>query len=179
MQILEMTTGMARGDEPAYAAFHLEYQPRLYRYVYVLVGGQPDEALDVTQETLLRVIRHVRQFSSEQVFWDWLTCLARSAATDHGRRSSRWARLLRTLWSRPPRAIPTRPAEDVIPLLQRAISLLSADDQELLAGKYAGRSVRELASEAGLSEGAIESRLVRLRSRLREQVLEWKRHEPE
>ena len=172
MHILEMTTGMARGDESAYAAFHRAYQSRLYRYVYVLVGGKPDEALDVTQETLLRVIRHVRLFHCEQVFWDWLTCLARIAATDHGRRSSRWARLLRTLWSQPPPVVPPRPDEDVIPQLQRAIALLPADDQTLLTAKYAGRSIRELAAETGLSEGAIESRLVRLRSRLREQVLE-------
>ena len=179
MHISEMTTGMARGDEPAYAAFHREYQPRLYRYVYVLVGGKPDETLDVTQETLLRVIRHVRPFSDEQIFWDWLTCLARSAAADHGRRASRWARLVRTLWSPPPATTPTDLTPEITPLLQRAIALLPADDQALLAAKYGGRSVRDLAADGGLSEGAIESRLVRLRARIREQVLEWKRHEPE
>ena len=179
MHIAEMTTGMTSGDEHAYAVFHREYQPRLYRYVYVLTGGRPDETLDVTQETLLRVIRHVRPFSCDQVFWDWLTCLARSASTDHGRRTSRWTRLLRTLWSQPPVAAAPSLTEEITPLLKRAIALLSPDDQSLLTARYAGRSVRELAVEQGLSEGAIESRLFRLRARIREQVLEWKRHEPE
>ena len=174
-----MTTGMARGDEDAYARFHREYQPRLYRYIYVLVRGRADAALDVTQDTLLRVIRHAREFHCEQVFWDWLTCLARSAATDHGRRSSRWIRRLRSLWSRPPTVPPTCAVEDVAPLVERALALLPEDDQALLTSKYTGRSVRELASERGLSEAAIESRLVRLRARIREQVLEWKHHDPE
>ncbi len=179
MQLSEMTTGMAHGAEDAYARFYQEYQRRLYRYVYVLVGGRADEALDVSQDTMLRVMRHIREFHSEPVFWDWLTCLARSAATDSGRKASRWARLLRTLSDQPPVTPPMTPPEDMAPLLQRALTMLSEDDQALLSAKYSGRSVRELAVELGQSEGAIESRLVRLRARIREQVLEWKRHEPE
>ena len=179
MHITEMTTGMVRGDEDAYAVFHREYQPRVYRYIFVLLAGRLDETLDVTQETLLRVIRHVRPFSCEQVFWDWLTCLARSAAADHGRRTSRWARLLRILWSQPPAANTQPELEEITPFVERAIALLSTEDQSLLAAKYSGSSVRELAIERGLSEGAVESRLFRLRARIREQVLEWKRHESE
>ncbi len=63
--------------------------------------------------------------------------------------------------------------------VQRSVALLPEDDQTLLAAKYSGRTTRELAQERGQTEGAIESRLVRLRARIREQVLEWRRHEAE
>jgi RNA polymerase sigma-70 factor (ECF subfamily) len=179
MQLHEITLGMTRGDETAYSLFHQEYHPRIYRYVYVLVSGRSDEALDITQETLLRVIRHIREFHSEEIFWDWLTCLARSAAQDHRRKSGRWARWLKQIWTPPPACPPRCPEVDVTQFVQRAVALLPEDDQILLAAKYSGRTTRELAHERGQTEGAIESRLVRLRARIREQVLEWRRHEAE
>lgn len=179
MQLHEITLGMTRGDETAYSRFHQQYHARIYRYVYVLVSGRNDEALDITQETLLRVIRHIREFHSEDIFWDWLTCLARSAAEDQRRKSGRWNRWLRQLWTPPPAIPPRCPEVDVTSYVQRAVALLPADDQALLAAKYSGRTTRELALEQGQTEGAIESRLVRLRARIREQVLEWRRHEAE
>ena len=173
-----LTRRMARGEEMAFASFHEAYFPRLFRYVLVLMRGDEHAARDVTQETLLRVVRHVRVFDQEATFWAWLTCLARSAAADHGRRASRYRRLLDAF--RPnvvvPRDFPApRDLEDT---MSRALAQLPAAEAELLTrAYYEGTSVRVLATALHLSEAAVESRLVRARKILRQMVFRLLRHE--
>jgi RNA polymerase sigma-70 factor (ECF subfamily) len=56
--------------------------------------------------------------------------------------------------------------------LEESLSALSTEDRVLLVGKYIdGATLKELASQTGLTEKAIESRLLRLRRRLRENLL--------
>src|SRR3954469_10257575 len=70
--IVQLTQRMAAGAEDAFREFHAAYFARLSRYVLVLMRADDDAARDVTQETLLRVVRHVRRFETERIFWDWL-----------------------------------------------------------------------------------------------------------
>ena len=57
-------------------------------------------------------------------------------------------------------------------LLERGLTLLPADERDLLDRKYfAGQPVRQIAAELQTSEKAVESRLVRVRRKLKERVL--------
>ena len=63
-------------------------------------------------------------------------------------------------------------------LLGFSLSELPPDDRSLVEGKYLRRAtVRELAAESGLTEKAVESRLLRARRLLREKILHKLRHE--
>lgn len=162
-----LTRRMATGAEDAFREFHAAWFQRLFRYVFVLMRGDESAACDVTQETLLRVVRHIRGFDGEDEFWGWLTCLARSAAADHGRKLSRYRRLLEKFSGQSPPPVP-EPALDLEEILQRGLGQLPAEDRALLQQKYSeGASVRQMASRAGVSESAIESRLARARRELR------------
>ncbi len=177
--IAELTAAMAEGSEAAFREFHSTHFPRLFRYVLVLMRGNEHAARDVTQETLLRVVRHVRRFDQEKTFWDWLALLARSAAADHGRSTSRYRRLL-NLFAQT--ASPTAPPPVDTPLLTHALkqgfSQLNEADQSLLKAKYeAGASVRSIALCRGLTEEAIESSLARARKRLRAAIFTLLHHE--
>jgi hypothetical protein len=57
-----LTRRMAGGAEDAFREFHAAWFQRLFRYVFVLMRGNEAAACDVTQETLLRVVRHIRAF---------------------------------------------------------------------------------------------------------------------
>jgi RNA polymerase sigma factor (sigma-70 family) len=60
----------------------------------------------------------------------------------------------------------------LLSLLERHLAALPADEKRLVEGKYLeGRSVRELAEELQTSEKAVESRLVRVRRKLKEALL--------
>jgi RNA polymerase sigma factor (sigma-70 family) len=62
--------------------------------------------------------------------------------------------------------------------LDRSIAALAEDERQLVEWKYfAHRSVRDIASELQASEKAIESRLVRIRRKLKTALLLQLKHE--
>src|SRR5712672_86920 len=92
--IAALTRSLAAGEEAAFREFHALYFDRLYQFLLVIARGQEHEAQEALQQTLLRVLRYVRVFESEEIFWSWLKVLARSAARDAGRKQQRYAMLL-------------------------------------------------------------------------------------
>lgn len=173
--IAALTARMKRGDEAAYRAFYDLYFNRLLRYLIVATGGREYAAKEALQLTLLRVVRHIRPFPDEEVFWSWLTVLARSALIDEERKQRRQRSLLERLFFREPLPDPL-PNDDTEARLwestEAALESLPPDDRDLIRRKYfAGESVRTLAAETGSTEKAIESRLVRLRRHLKTSLL--------
>jgi len=169
-----MTQGLAAGDEGVFREFHAAYFDRLYEFLLVVARGQEDEAQEALQQTLLRVLRYARVFESEEVFWSWLKVLARSASRDAGRKRHRyWALLERfALFRRTEIQAPQVPQEDSLrATLEEGLEELEATDRRLIEGKYLdGATVKELGAQTGLSDKAVESRLVRLRRQLRERL---------
>jgi RNA polymerase sigma-70 factor (ECF subfamily) len=174
--ITALTRGLAAGGEAAFRQFHDRYFERLYRFLLVVARGSEDEAREALQQTLLRVLRYVRVFDSEEAFWSWLKVLARSAARDAGRKQQRYASLLQAFAARRGQQ-EQAPAPDenrqLRGALEESLSELSPLERRLLEGKYLeGDTVNQLAAETGLTEKAVESRLVRLRRELRERILQ-------
>ena len=170
-----LTRGMAAGDEAAFREFYAQFFDRLLRYHFVLARGNEQAARDALQETMTRVARRVRQFEDEEVFWSWLTVVARSAAIDQSRRRQRYWDLLKsyaTSFFQRSAGAAEEHVDALLPeLLERGLASLAADDRHLLDAKYLrGASQRELASQLGVTEKAIESRLLRLRRDLRRKL---------
>jgi RNA polymerase sigma-70 factor, ECF subfamily len=165
-----LTRQMAAGEEEAFRRFHQLYFDRLYQFLLAVARGREQEARDALQETLVRVARSARPFDSEEVFWCWLKAVARNAARDGGRKQRRYFAFLQDFAFHPP----APPAEsDLGAALEECLDELSADDRGLIEGKYLeGETVRELSTGAGLTEKAVESRLLRLRRQLRKRLLQ-------
>ncbi len=170
----ELTAGLARGDERAWIAFHTGYKVRLKSYLRTCLRGGRGDVDDLFQETMLRVARHARRFESDEVFWSWLTVLARSALADHGRRRSAWAGFLeryRRWRDGAPGDVPERH-------LEAALALLPPDDRALIEDKYEhGLSVRALAQRAGVTERVIEHRLAKARRQLAKRLRQQRESE--
>jgi RNA polymerase sigma-70 factor (ECF subfamily) len=167
-----LTRSLAAGHEEAFRQFHLLYFDRLYHFLLAVARGQEQEARDALQETFLRVARSARPFASEEVFWCWLKAVARNAARDAGRKHLRHLDLLRrfALDRCSPPADPREGALDAA--LKECLDELSAPDRGLIEARYLnGETIRELSASAGTTEKAVESRLLRLRRCLREQIL--------
>lgn len=174
---------MAEGEEAAWRQFHELYFHRLLRYLLVVSGGREEAARDALQAALLRAVRHVRRFDREEVFWSWLTVLARSALVDDDRKRRRYRALLDRFFQREsasPAPAPPDPGADarLLGLLEANLAALPAEDRALLDQKYlAGTSVRAIAHAAGATEKSVESRLVRIRRHLRELILAQLNHD--
>ncbi len=166
-----LTAKIRAGDEEAFREFHRVYFDRLYHFLLVVARGREDEAMEALQETLLRVVHYIRKFENEETFWSWLKAVARSAARDGGRKHSRYLALLQRFTLHLERSAENSP-DEMDAILQETLEELDSSDRQIIKGKYMhGATVRELALETGLTEKAVESRLLRLRRQIRETIL--------
>ncbi len=168
--IAALTARLAAGDEAAYRMFHELYFHRLLRYLLVVTGGREEAAREALQLALLRVVRHVRRFASEEAFWSWLTVLARSAVVDEERKRRRFLALLDRFFQRGQAEAGMDPDADarLQELLESNLEALPPDERELIQRKYFAReSVKEIAADLDATEKAIESQLVRIRRKLK------------
>jgi len=173
--VARLTQRLAAGDEEAFREFHAQYFDRLYQFLLVVARGQEHEAQEALQQTFLRVLRYVRVFESEETFWSWLKMLARSAARDAGRKQHRYAVLLQQFalhWRDLTDELSPSENNQLGVILEESLNELGPNDRHLIEGKYLeAASVKELSANTGLTEKAVESRLLRLRRQLRERIL--------
>lgn len=174
---------MAEGDEMAYRRFYDAYFERLSRYLLVVTGGNEDATREALQRTLMRVVRHVRTFQNEEIFWSWLTVLARSALGDERRRRRRYFAFLDRFKRQTSVDQTTAGANEdggkrLGELLERQLASLSVEERTLVEKKYfQGQPVTAIAEQLQTTEKAIESRLVRIRRKLKEAILTDLGHE--
>jgi RNA polymerase sigma-70 factor (ECF subfamily) len=171
---------VAAGDGEAFEALVEKHQARLLAVCERLLGER-EEARDAAQEVFLKVFRHAAGVERRGQLFTWIYRIAVNHCLNRMRRR-RIARFLpfgpagggeegapglpepvqpgpdpevelvtRERW----RA--TRAAIDRLPPGQRAVLILA---------KFEGLSYREIAATLGVTEGAVESRLVRAMRRL-------------
>jgi RNA polymerase sigma-70 factor (ECF subfamily) len=170
-----LTRAMARGDEAAYRIFYEAYFDRLLRYLLVVTGGNEQAAREALQAALVRVVRYMKPFESEEKFWSWLTVLARSALADESKKQRRWFAFLekfsRHAETESVAANNGEADEKLRELLAQTVSALPADERELISQKYfLRRSVREIAGAQQTTEKAVESKLSRVRRKLKDGI---------
>jgi RNA polymerase sigma-70 factor (ECF subfamily) len=182
--VADLTRRMAAGDEDAYRKFYDAYYDRLSRYLLVVARGDEDAAIEALQAALLRVARHIKVFADEALFWSWLTVLARTALSDQNRTRRRYLAFLdRFRWQSGGEPDPAGSAESdqharLLGMLEANLADLAPEDKQLVEWKYLERrSVRDIAADLEVSEKAVESRLVRVRRRLKEALLTRLRNE--
>lgn len=169
-----LTRRLAAGDEAAFREFHAQYFDRLYHFLLVVTRGQAHAAQDALQETLLRVVRHAREFESEEIFWSWLKAVARNTARDGARTQRRYFTLLQNFGFYRDESPDVSGPDDrrLRELLDDGLAELPPSDRQLIEGKYLrGATVQELAAQTDLTAKAVESRLGRLRRQLGENLL--------
>ncbi|MDB6066915.1 MAG: hypothetical protein JWR26_3123 [Pedosphaera sp.] len=168
-----LTSRMTRHDESAYRQFYNLYFNRLLSYLLVVTAGREEASREALQSTMLRVVRHIRQFDSEEAFWGWLTVLARSSVVDAERKRTRYLALLERFFQMGSTVAAADPDAEsrLLTLLESNLDKLPVEDRELLERKYfEGESVREIGTQLGATEKAVESRLVRVRRQLKELI---------
>lgn len=166
--IVILTRGLVRCDEDAWRDFHARYFARL-RSMAVARGVREGDAGEVVQRVYLRIIRHAKVFESEGDLLAWLACLTRCEAIDAARRSTRrtWLGERFQQWQEFARSGEAADGE----ALESAMLSLEEDDRRLVSRHYVeGWSQEELAAEQKTSIKAIESKLARLRRRLRKHL---------
>jgi RNA polymerase sigma-70 factor (ECF subfamily) len=174
--IAGLTRRMAAGDESAWRTFYEAYFDRLWRYLLVVATGNEDAAREALQSTLVRVARHIKIFADETALWNWLAVIARNAFADETKKRRRYFSFLDRFTGQADVELDgtddTQIEERFRNLLERHIALLPADERTLVEQKYfAHRSVRDIAGGLQITEKAVESKLSRVRKKLKDAIL--------
>jgi RNA polymerase sigma-70 factor, ECF subfamily len=82
----DLLAAARRGDSGALEALISRYQPRVYRFGLKMCGDVEDAA-DVVQDTLLAIVRSLRDFRRDSSVSTWLYTIARRFCIKKRRRS--------------------------------------------------------------------------------------------
>src|SRR6266581_6475288 len=80
------------GDAHAFRALVERYQRRVYQLALGMVRDS-DEAMDITQETFVRVHRHLPSFKGDSSFFTWTYRIATNLCLDSQRKKGRLTRI--------------------------------------------------------------------------------------
>ena len=167
-EIVILTRGLVGCNEQAWRDLHALYFARLKSQA--MARGVPEgDAGEVVQRVYLRVLRHAKVFESEDALSGWLGCLTRCEAIDFTRRTKRrsWMGERFQHWQEAGRPGHVADGE----ALESAMLALAEEDRRLVSRHYLdGWSQEELAVEQQTSVKAVESKLARLRRRLRKHL---------
>jgi len=179
--IQELTAKMKDGDEAAFSEFYERYCNRLFRYLIVLTRGDEDRSRDLLQATMTKVVRSVRRFADERQFWNCLAAIARNCFIDALRKAQRTVQVVPLLPEDAPTTPPTAAVDDDAPLfdaLEDCLAEMGAEERELIEAFYFKEGSHEsVARERQTTPKAVESKLARVRQKLRTAILKRLHHE--
>lgn len=177
-EIRRITRAMARSDEAAFNRFYAAYFDRMYRYLLVMTGGRDDLAREVLQDAMLRVVRYVKPFHEESDLWNWLRRVTRTAFLDAGRTRRSDDAIVAPVRLDALAPDPPDPESALVAHLEACVSDLPDDERAMVRGKYEnGESYHDLAGRLGTTAKAVESRLARIRKKLKSMILRRLSHE--
>ncbi len=182
----EFVTATLAGDREAFSALVQRHQDAVYSVCYHYLGPR-DEAQDAAQEAFVRAYTTLKNLRNPDAFSSWLRGIAAHVALDLARQRQR-------LLARPnidaseigasqdPESDPEKSvvAGETLRQIQGAIRSLP-ETYRLAALFRFGMDMRyaEIAEALGITEGAVEVRLVRARRMLREKLAAQLQSAPE
>ena len=176
---------LREGEDLALDEIMDRWQGRLMSYLFRLTGNET-VAIDLAQETFVRVYQHRERYRATGAFSSWLFAIATNLARHHIRWKIRHHSISMDARSgEPPHGVEALPAPDPGPgdhleneeranAVREAVSQLSPDLREaLILFEYEDMSYEQIAKIQRCSVKAVETRLYRARGILRGKLAPW------
>lgn len=157
-----------RGDAAAFAQLFETYKDRVYS-IALRFSGEPATALDIAQDTFLKLLSRIGDFRGEARFDTWLYRMVANSCLDHRRRGLRIVPFVESLESLMDTLRPARATvlEDLLRAefeqsVQSVVSKLPAEQRMVVILRYTeGLAYEEIAEILNCSAGTVASRLNR------------------
>jgi RNA polymerase sigma-70 factor (ECF subfamily) len=169
----ELLDACRRGDRDAFRALFESYRNKVYS-VALRFSGDETAAMDIAQETFLKLFSRIRDFRGDSAFETWVYRMVVNSCLDHRRRERRLIPLadgfLRGLRA---------PADSLGEMLRSerdrevrsAVDRLSPELRIAVVLRYTeGLSYEEIAAVLGCSPGTVGSRLNRALKKLEKRL---------
>ena len=166
------------GDPEALDRLLRKYEPSIYR-IARLIHRDANDALDVAQETLLRVARNISGYRPSARFRAWVNTILRNVSASHWRRAQRGREALEgyAQSERSRHAGGHDPVEralerdEELAELVRALGTLDPPEREVVVLRsYEGLKFREIAEITGAPLNTVLARMRRATTRLQERM---------
>jgi RNA polymerase sigma factor (sigma-70 family) len=167
--ILELTTAIASGNTEAFGRFYDRYFPVLYSLARRISGRDEAFCLDIVQEAMLKVVKHMRPLPDETALLRWLGAVVRSTVYDvlrtEIRRKRREARRHVEGSDHTP---DESDLQEQIAWLRRELADLDSDDAWLLAMRHRwGCTLNRIGEALGLGTTTVDRRIRRVMAKLK------------
>jgi RNA polymerase sigma-70 factor (ECF subfamily) len=166
---------IATGEETAFRLLVERWERPVHAFLWRMTGSR-EEAQDLCQDTFVKVHAHARRYQPEGRFKSWLFRIA-------GNLVRSWARRRKLVgWIAFDRVAHDRPAQEPAPdaglgrddtqrVVTEALARLPGRQREaIVLRRFHDLSQQEIAAAMGVSEGAVESLLVRAMQALRKDL---------
>ena len=173
------------GDAQAFRALVERYQRRVVQLALAMTKDA-DEAMDIAQETFVRVHRYLPSFKGDSSFFTWTYRIATNLCLDSARRRGRSERVemdesdaeIEARMDPPSAALagPQRAAlnAELKAKIDDALASLSENHRAiLLLRELDGLSYEELAKVLGIRKGTVMSRLFHARLKMQRKLREY------
>ena len=172
----------ADGNDSAFEYLVRKHERLVFTAVYGIVGN-PDDAMDVSQEVFLKVYKSLSSFKGDSEFSTWLYRIAKNCALDFVRQKKAPLVSIDTSGEEnegfdiPDESIKSNPEKSALSnekreILHKALGLLSDEHREIIILRDMNDySYEEIANRLEIEPGTVKSRLFRAREQLRKILL--------
>ena len=164
-----------QGDRAALIQLIEQNQHQLYRALMPITNN-PEETLDVIQDSFIQVFRKLHTFQEDSHFFTWVYRIAFNIArTRQRRRRPDSIDTSQVMISSPDQSAEQKlESSEFREALKLAISQLPDDHQQvILLRELEEYDYQQIATALGISLGTVRSRLHRARLQLRELLSDW------
>jgi RNA polymerase sigma-70 factor (ECF subfamily) len=154
-----------RGDDEAFRVLFETHKDRVYS-IALRYAGDSATAMDIAQETFLKLLSSIRQFRGDSSFDSWLYRMVVNSCLDHHRRKRRFLPLVDEMLD-----VFRTSAEDALhemlqdeqeERVQQVVAQLPEDQRIVVVLRYTeGLSYEDIAEVLGCRRGTVASRLNR------------------
>ena len=166
----DLALSLLAGEPAAFERFVEHFRSKVFHYAW-LMCGQPEDAEEVAQETLLKVFESIGQLRQPELVRPWVFRIAHNRRIDVGRRSREHAYEAADLFAIPDPAAGSDVNIDAAQREEHVHAALDALPQEqfkmVQLAFFEGLSHATIAAQTNLPIGTVKSRLRLAFSRLR------------
>jgi RNA polymerase sigma-70 factor (ECF subfamily) len=154
-----------RGDDDAFRVLFEAHKDRVYS-IALRYAGDSATAMDIAQETFLKLLSNIRQFRGDSSFESWLYRLVVNSCLDHHRRRRRFLPLMDEMLdvfrTSSETALHEMLREEQEERVQQVVAQLPEEQRIVVVLRYTeGLSYEDIADVLGCRRGTVASRLNR------------------